>query len=276
MVGKRFYLKPLLPLLTAQSRFYLLSLSQNVIRLFEATQCSIKEVALPGVPRSLTDALGTELTQPSLQFHTGTPGVGNGCRSAVFHGQGAGADEEKDELYRFLRLVDAGVMEVIGDRNAPLVIASVNYLLTMYRRVSQHQNLLKEGVSGNPDAMSNEELRRKAWPVIELLLKSQRRKWVKRFRDLETRDLASDRLETVIPAVHDGRVRVLFVALDRSSWGHFDLESRTLREERHHVPGTWDLLDLAVQQGLAHDATVFGERFEEMPRRSPIAAILRY
>ena len=45
-VGNRFYLRPVLPVLTGQSRFFLLALSQNEVRFFEGHQHSITPVRI--------------------------------------------------------------------------------------------------------------------------------------------------------------------------------------------------------------------------------------
>ena len=47
-VGDRFVVRPLLPLLTAGGRFYVMALSQDEIRLFEGTRFSLDELALDG------------------------------------------------------------------------------------------------------------------------------------------------------------------------------------------------------------------------------------
>ncbi|MCO6492302.1 MAG: hypothetical protein J5I98_28045 [Phaeodactylibacter sp.] len=46
--GRRFYLRPVLPVLTGRSRFFLLALSQNEIRFFEGRQHSITPAAING------------------------------------------------------------------------------------------------------------------------------------------------------------------------------------------------------------------------------------
>jgi hypothetical protein len=53
IVGEAFYLKPLLPLLTGDGRFYVLALSQNAVRLLQGTRHSVELIDLPGVPLSM-------------------------------------------------------------------------------------------------------------------------------------------------------------------------------------------------------------------------------
>ena len=61
LVGPHFHLKPLVPLLSGDGRFYLLALSQNEIRLFQGTRHTFEEVMLTEqVPGSLAEALWYE------------------------------------------------------------------------------------------------------------------------------------------------------------------------------------------------------------------------
>lgn len=61
VVGYRFHLKPLVPFLSADGRFYLLALSQNEVRLFQGTRHTFDEVMLTEkVPRSLAEAFWCE------------------------------------------------------------------------------------------------------------------------------------------------------------------------------------------------------------------------
>jgi hypothetical protein len=44
IVSERFHVKPLLPLLSGDGRFYVLALSQNEIRLLQGTRYSVEQV----------------------------------------------------------------------------------------------------------------------------------------------------------------------------------------------------------------------------------------
>lgn len=50
---RRLVVRPLLPLLTAGGRFYVMALSQDEIRLFEGTRFSLDELALDGLPLAI-------------------------------------------------------------------------------------------------------------------------------------------------------------------------------------------------------------------------------
>ena len=56
-VSDRFYVKPLLPLLMNDARFYVLALSQKAVRLLECTRDLIQEIELPDVPQGVQEGL---------------------------------------------------------------------------------------------------------------------------------------------------------------------------------------------------------------------------
>src|SRR5713101_8349111 len=52
VVGDRFHIKPLVPLLSESGRFYVLALSQKAVRLLQGTWQSVSDVDLKGVPHN--------------------------------------------------------------------------------------------------------------------------------------------------------------------------------------------------------------------------------
>lgn len=108
IVARHFYLKPLLPFLTADGHFYLLALSRHTIRLLEGTHDSVSEVALPEtVPHSLAEVIQYDHPDNQLRYHSsssGTPIGKGGQRATMLQGQGVGADDERERLLRSFQL----------------------------------------------------------------------------------------------------------------------------------------------------------------------------
>ena len=129
VVGDRFHVKPVLRLLTDDSRFYILALSQNQVRLLDATQHGAREVELKGIPSSLAEALKYDQPEKQVQFRT-TPGSGgrSGRGGTIFHGQGASVEIAKDRILRYFHQVDDGLHKQLKDQRVPLVFAGVDYL----------------------------------------------------------------------------------------------------------------------------------------------------
>lgn len=281
-VEDRFHLKSLFPLFADDGRFYVLALSQNDVRLFEGSRDEVRQVPLQDVPKSLADALGHDLTEVHLQFHTGARttqrgGPQGGARSPIYHGQGAGEGDAKDEIRKFFSLLDRGLRELLdGNGRTPLVLAGVEYLLPIYRDQTSYPNTLAEGVHGNPDGLSPAELHDRAWPLVEERFRAERRELGERYGDLTGTGRASRDLDEVLTAALDGRVDTLFVGRGVRQWGRFDAEARTVERHEKQSAESEDLLDRAAALTFVNSGRVLAVDPAEVPGGGPLAAIFRY
>ena len=272
VVSHRFHVKPLVPLVTGDSTFFLLALSQNQVRLFEGTRDTVGEIDLEDVPPSLAEALKYDDPQKQLQYHTGAPG-----RSAVFHGHGTGIDEHKDNLLRFFRQVDAGIRTtLLRGQRAPLVLAGVEYLFPIYREASGYPGLVDGGIAGNPELVSPETLHRQAWSMLEPRFARAQEEAAARYRQLAGSGKTSTDVALVVPAAHHGRVEVLFTARNAQQWGTYDPAADRVHLLAEAQPGSQDLLDLAVVEALTRGAAVHVVEPPRMPEPATVAAIFRY
>jgi hypothetical protein len=275
VVAGRFHLKPLLPLLSGNGRFLVLALSQNALRLLEATRYSVDEIVLASLPASLSDALQLDTPERQIQFHTGA-GEQGGRRGAVFHGHGPGNEQIKPLLEEYFRRIDAPLAEFFGPRGAPLVLAGVDYYFPMYRNVSRYPRLVKEGVAGNPETLSPAELHRRAWPLVEPLFQQAEAAAVDKYRALAGTGRTSTNPLEVIPAAHQGRVETLFVATDRPLWGRFDVGQSTVTVHEESDAGNEDLLDLAAVRTYLARGTVYATPAARLPDGDLLTATYRY
>jgi Bacterial archaeo-eukaryotic release factor family 7 len=272
VVGPRFHVKPLLPLLCGDGRFYLLALSQRRVRLFEGDREGLRELALRDVPADLAEAMRFDDRHEQLQLHQTGPARPAGRPAATFHGHGVGPDDAKDRILRYFREVDHGVQRALGNNTAPLVLAAVDYLRPLYRAASTYPHLLAQGVSGNPDHLDPHTLHRQAWTVVGDRFGSGQRAAAARYRALEHQDLATQDLDRIVPAATAGQVEALLVPLDSERWGTTNPVTGAAQLHREPRPGDVDLLDLAAVETLRHGGTAYPLE----PGQTRPAAILRY
>jgi hypothetical protein len=279
VVSHRFHVKPLVPLFAGDGRFYVLALGLGQVRAFEATREGLREIEVEGMPRSLEEVTAFEDHEQHLQFHTKTSGsVVGGRRPAVFHGHGGGEDDAHSRELLFCQRVDAALRRRIGGTSAPLVVAALEQLASIYREASHLPNLVPEIVAGNPQDSSEESLHRRAWDVVRPAFDRPRVAAVETYRRLATTGdgrTAAD-IEHIVPAAWHGRVDTLFVTRDEPTWGSFDPESGEV--VLHDEPGasSEDLLDLASVHTLAKGGTVYPVAASDVPADAPAAAILRF
>jgi hypothetical protein len=277
VVDRRFHTTPLLPLVAADDRFYVLALSQNEVVLWQGDRTSIEPMELPAeTPTSLAEAQPEGEAGRQLQWHTGTaPAPRGGRRAAVFHGHG-GESDEKASIERFFRQVDAGVRELLRADEAPVVLAGVDYLLPLYGGVSDLRTITAQGIMGNPETLAERELHRQAWEIAAPLLAAPRREVLEGYRANLGRGLASNNLLEIVPAIFDGRVKGTVVALDAHAWGRYDPAAHKVRLDNAQTGENEDLIEVAAEQTLLHGGRLFALREDEMPDGAQVVAVYRY
>jgi hypothetical protein len=205
-VAPSFRVAPLIPLLSGGGRFFLLAVSQNAIRLFDAGRHRISELDLGPIPASIDEALAHEDPERQLQVRS------SGGPAGQFHGHGAGDEVDKATIERFLRAVDHGLRERIGPSDQPLVLASVAYYLPIFQAVSSYPNLVDAAVEGNPDHRSAEELHAAAWPIVEERFTAGLERELDRFGTASGTGLTATDPDEVAAMAQQGRVDTLLVA----------------------------------------------------------------
>lgn len=280
-VGNRFHLKPLFPLIATNNRFLLLTLHQKNVRLYQATHYSMNEIKSSEIPRTITDALFFDDPEKQLQFHTGNRAGER--RDNIFHGQGRQNDDVRsrpqDQLRRFFREVDHGLMETLRDETAPLLLAGVEYYLPIYREVNSYSGLIEtEIVGGNTEHLNLKDLHARAWPVIEKHFLQAQDQAIEKFKNLSGQDgeLSSTDIREIVAASAYSRIDTLFVPVGEHQWGTFDPETSEVTLHDEYQQGDEDLLDLAAVNTYMHGGTVHALRRENMPSDGALAATYRF
>lgn len=280
IVSNHFYLKPLLPFLTNDGRFYILALSQNEIRLLEGTHYDIHAVELPEVvPENLAEALKYDDPDNQVRHYSSSSGalVGKGGRrAAIFYGQGVGVDDTKVNLLRYFRQIDRGLHELLKDEKVPLALAGVEYLFPIYREANTYPYLLEQGIPGNPDKLLVEKLHEQAWAVVQQHFQKAQQNAAAQYKDNEGTERTSNNVREILPAAYYGRVASLFVAIDRELWGTFDPNSNSMHLHKEPRFRDDDLLEEAAAQTLLHGGSVYAVEQTEVPGEALIAAMFRY
>jgi hypothetical protein len=279
VVTHRFHIKPLIPLLSGNGHFFVLALSQKEVRLLQGTRYSISEVELQGVPQGITEALRFEDVEKRGHHYPGSQGrPAGGVSPLAGHGVGIedASHEPQDPILRYFQQVDAGLRTLLRNERAPLVLAGVEYLLPIYHRANTYPYLLEGGVTGNPERLRPEELRERAWDIVQPNFQRAQDAAADQYRQLAGTGRAAGDIGAIVTAAYDGRVDTLFIAVDKHMWGSFDGESRTIEAYQEAVAGDDDLLDVAAMYTLLKRGTIYAVGLDQMPERTPAAAILRY
>ncbi|MFN0089353.1 MAG: hypothetical protein ACKVWR_03645 [Acidimicrobiales bacterium] len=270
VVATRFHVRPLLPLVASDGRFWLLALSQNSVRLFSGTELTISELDTADTPTSMAEALAHEDPEKERQIRsTGPNGLGQS------YGHAGGGEDDKAAIERYFRAVDRGLAGLALDPSVPLVIAGVSYYGPIFRAVSVHPDILDDVVAGSPDDLSAVELHELAWAAVRAHLEARRRRWQDRYGQARADGRSAEGLLQVATAANEGRVELLILPSDGSRWASTDLAGDAIEHDQRE-PGDVDLLDVVAQQVLRTGGEIVVMKPDELPEDAIPAAILRY
>jgi hypothetical protein len=253
VVNDIFYLRQLVPFLSGNGSFFILSLSQNSVRLFAANQYSIKEIISPDIPDSMDEALWFEMPQRELQFRSG------GSGTVMFHGHGMGDELDKEAISRFFHLVDRAIIPLLHESTAPLVLAGVDYYIPLYKSVSHYSNIADGFVEGSAENKTPQQIHEVAWEVVKEGFSAPRIRKLEQFHNAEGTGLTIDSLPDILEAATEGRVDSIFIT---NTYHPVDEVNEAL-------------LNTAIKRAMTSGAEVF--ETEELPAAtSPVSALLRY
>jgi hypothetical protein len=224
----------------------------------------------------MQEALGRDDPEASLQLHSLGSSKSAGEDPAVFHGQGGGEDDHKTDLARYLRAVDHAVIEWGANQHVPLLLASVDYYLPIYRSVTKYPYLLPEVVSGNPEHVPEKELHASAWTIVQRIRDGQRAETAARYNMLAATDRVTDDLPEIVVAAQQGRIHTLFVADNLERWGQLQGDGGVPEIHDERRPDDVDLLDVAAVATIQSGGGVHVVAGSAVPGVGSAAAVLRY
>jgi hypothetical protein len=275
-IGERFVVTPLLPLLLHNGQFWVLALEKYRIRLFLGGPSGLSEVDPAHLPSSLREALQVDQPDIVVQYRTALR-VGQGRTHMATHGHGFGREDIKRMVLEYYRVVDRAFRELAAEHPFPLVLAGVEYLVSLYREVNSYPRTLAEAVPGSPETHPLHQLFEHARQLVLQWARQERRRWLEQYYELRGKSVkATEELTTIVLGAAEGRVEVLFIAEGAQLWGTVDWQRRAVEVSSTDTPGAVDLVNEAAVQTLLHRGTVLNVAAQELPDAASMAALLRY
>jgi Bacterial archaeo-eukaryotic release factor family 3 len=271
VVGSEFFVRPILPLIPAKDRFFVLALSQKHVRLFEGSRHGLEERHLLATPENLHEDLAALSFERRYEMHTAASPASN-QKGAIFHGPSVSV---KDRLIHFFRDVDRGVAGVLKGEQTPLIVAAVEYLFPIYKEANTYTHLLDDPITGNPDLLSPDALHAASWKIVEKHFSDAAARAFEVYKAHINTPLTSSNLRKVIAAAARGTVRFLFVPSTGEQWGLFaPPEAVHVHDKRQ--PGDDELLNLAAVFTLRHGEPVYVVPASELREGAEVAAVFRF
>ncbi|HSP87345.1 MAG TPA: hypothetical protein VLN45_04380 [Ignavibacteriaceae bacterium] len=281
-VNSSYYIKPLLPVITGNGKFFLLAFDQKKTRLFEYTKYTINELKIPDTMISLDEMLKFYDTERSLQFHSGirqANSIGKGPnRGAIFHGQGTGSDEteHKKNLLDFARIINTGIHKLLKDETAPLIITAVEYLIPIYSKANSYPHLYEKHLQLNAEEFAEQKLQEKAWKLVKSVFERESKKAFGKYEQFSGNGKATSSIEDIIKASLNNKIEYLWVDINEPIWGKFIEHENEVEYDGKLTDRNKDLLDFAAAKTILNNGTVYALKRNEMPVQKPALAVFRF
>jgi hypothetical protein len=261
VVADSFHNKPLMRILQSADRYHVLGLNRKEIKFFEGNRDALDEIEpAQGVPRTITEALGEELTEPH-QTVASYGGVGGG-HSPMHHGHGGRESE-----------VDIGAaLSAIGPAADPSGAAGAS----SYVSRCKPQSVSDTGEHRYPPRCPIVDRRTPpahlaAYGASLSGAPGRIGRGVPR-----SEGLGDDELAQVAKAVMAGRVATLLIEARREVPGRINAATGDIELDNLTHPEVDDVLDDLGTLALKMGGQVVIVPTERMPTKTGIAAIYRY
>jgi hypothetical protein len=277
--GTHFSIRPLLPLIEHDDRFWVLTVSSRRSRLYQGSRWSFDECCGLDLPQGVEEIHNeTVYEEAHYAAPTGRPSRGpSGLSKAQSFGESP--DElHKTQLLGLLRRVAATVEPLVRRRPAPVILAAHPEIQGNFRDLARWKDLLPEGILENPDAMPAKELHRQAHDLLAPRRDKARAEALGQLHGFigNGNGKATTKPAEIVKASRYGRVERLFLGDTTPLWGQFIEAEDRLVVRGNAEPGDQDLLDYAALMTLRQGGDVTLVARAQLPPEASAAAILRY
>ncbi|MCM2310109.1 MAG: hypothetical protein NDI84_01795 [Steroidobacteraceae bacterium] len=261
MVADRFHLKPLLRSTNFCNAGFVLALADGSVRLVEvSTDFPATTLAVPGMPANAASSAG----KASIAARS-------------YSGRIGGSEGKKVHLSRYARKVDAALRGVLAGSSAPLVLAAVDSLGSIYRSINSYPHLALQGIEGNPERLSEAELASAAREIFDNLYRAQIADWHALYSARANEDRATTDLARAARAATFGAVASLLVDMDQTVHGTVAETDGSVDLAGSLGADSYGVADEVARRVLASGGQVLAVRGEDMPEPGkPVAAVLRW
>lgn len=156
-VGKSFVVKELTDTLPSNAAYFVLTLSQQAVHLYKGTVDTIQnKTKISNTIKPMLRELHIDELNTAINTHP--TGTGGKKGSHGFHGYGSLQDQRKDLIEEYFRKIDSRLSPILKQSDLPLILAGVEFLLPIYRKVSKYKNIAREEIHGNMDHITQKKL----------------------------------------------------------------------------------------------------------------------
>jgi Bacterial archaeo-eukaryotic release factor family 11 len=193
-------------------------------------------------------------------------------RFAAFSAQ----EGQKVRMRQYARQVDRALRPFLNGLEVPLILAATEPIDSIYRSVNTYPHLLAQGVSGNPETVSDAELAARSRTLLDDLYAAQLRDVQELYGQRSADGRALSDVAEVARAATFGAVETLLVDIDAAVPGEVDDQTGAVTFALAATGDVHDVTDEIARRAWLRGARVLAVRARDIPGRGAVAAILRY
>jgi hypothetical protein len=279
VVADSFHVKPLLRIVQSADRYQLLCLTRHTAKLYEGNRDVLETVEPSRVPGTVEEALGEDWNESRQMVDAGD---GSERRAALGDNarlQGSGDRKNQVDVAgeRFFRAVDAAVLEHHSRPSGlPLILVAMAQHQTPFREITRNNFLMPDALAINPDTATIDDLRAKAWQLMEPHYRGRLSRLIDTFHASKNRKLATEDLKEAATAAATGRVGIMLIEADREMPGRIDSTTGALQIGKEPNELVDDLFDDLAEIALRNGAEVVVIPADRMPTQTGVAAVFRF
>lgn len=276
VVGEKFHIRPLLPMLAADGHFSVLTVTADKATLFSASRYQLVEDRAAGLPDRASEENDYEnpvQASPPARPNVGTANIPN----AQVYGDSP-PDFRKARLQEFVAEVAKAAENILSASPQPLVLVADAEISGHFQQSSDLGQLLAGVVEVNANALDTSELHGLAYPKVQERLDSGRVEALNNAAELLGRGdpTATSHIADIVRASHQGRVSALLLHDGEPVWGRYDSEADRVETGPDFESSGEDLLGIASIETLQHGGSVHVMSSTELPTETEAVALLRY
>lgn len=252
-VAAEFHVKPMLPLLVRNRRFYILALSKAKVALYAASPFGCAQVPLEVLPPDAQAELDGLPAAEAGQMEARRQALLNESPKRICH----------------------AVKAALAGDQAPVVVVGDPQVAGHFIAQANLPQLVLEPVAFNPFSCPPSMLVEKAMERIDPQQEPDAATEQMQARFGSGDASVSLRLEEILSAAAEGRVDMLLVDQDETLWGQYT-PGEIVSAHGHRAPHDEDLLNHAVVQTLRHGGRAYAQPRDRLPMPVPAAALLRF
>ncbi len=276
VVADSFHTKPLRHYLQSTDRYHVLGLSLHKIHLYEGNQHSLVEVDFhAGITQTREELTGDDDVK---EKHLTVASYGGAGGEGSHHGHGGYKEEVEKDTERFFRAVADEIAESYSKPTGwPLILAALPEHHSLFRQVNKNPMLLPDGITLNPDTLTNIKLIEKAWEIMEPAYLQKLDNLAGSFMQATVNGKGSDDYKEIAVAAVEGRVETLIIESDRIIAVRItNLVTGNTQKKDMQNPKVDDLLDDMGELVTKMGGHVMVFPPDKMPTKTGMAALFRY